>query len=75
MAIGKKTAEDSVCACACACARVCGVLPHSTDTLIKTVNKNKKVNKKMPTFSDMPISPQQGRGAVRAHVCRRAYAR
>lgn len=48
MAIGKKTAEDSVCACACA--RVCvwcgSKLPHSTDTLMKTVNKNKKVKKK-----------------------------
>lgn len=52
-----------------------GKLPHSTDTLIKTVNKNKKVKKKMPMFSYMPISPQQGQGAVRAHVCRRAYAR
>lgn len=45
MAIGKKTAEDSVHVLVRVC--VCGgKLPHCTDTLIKTVNKNKKVGKK-----------------------------
>lgn len=46
MAIGKKTAEDSACACARVCVWCGGKIPHSTDTLIKTVNKNKKVEKK-----------------------------